>query len=81
MACGITLRATGSKHAQADTTNKAEMTAPAPFGTGVEHATADRTTRMDVWASSFMDAGPDFCDPRLFDASAVESERKRVSGH
>jgi hypothetical protein len=57
------------------------MTAPPPFGPGVEAHIAAQTMRMEVWASSFMDLGADFCEFRLYDEFGQLVLTKRIVGY
>jgi hypothetical protein len=51
-----------------------------PFGPGFDHALASKADRMEVWGSSFVDPGPDFCEYRLFE-KGVRIATKRVDGY
>jgi hypothetical protein len=68
-------------HKVSETPNKAAMTAPPPFGPGVETHIAAQTMRMEVWASSFMDLGGDFCEFRLYDEFGQLVLTKRIVGY
>jgi hypothetical protein len=68
-------------HKVSDTPNKAAMTAPPPFGPGVEPHIAAQTMRMEVWESSFMDPGADFCEFRLYDEFGQLVVIRRIDGY
>jgi hypothetical protein len=68
-------------HKVSETLRKAAMTASPPFGPGVEPHIAAQTMRMEVWASSFMDLGADFCEFRLFDEFGQLVVARRIDGY
>lgn len=52
----------------------------APFGPGFSSEVAAKADRLEIWGSSFEDAGPDFTEFRLM-AGDVVIEKRRVLGY
>lgn len=65
-----------------ETLNKTEMQTDRPLGPGPWPALIfERAVKMQVWASAFMDPGPDWCEYVLFDREGTELARRRVEGY
>jgi len=56
-----------------------EGTANPPFGPTFSQEQVDQADRLEVWGSSFTDAGEDFCEYRLFE-KGQQIATKRVAG-
>lgn len=67
-------------HKVSETTDKKAMRESRPFGPGFPEAKVERAARMEVWGSSFSDAGADYCEFRLFDDAGRQIASARVEG-
>lgn len=52
-----------------------------PFGPGFPESVVSVTERLEVWASSFTDAGGDYCEFRAFDAEGKPVGTRQISGY
>lgn len=68
-------------HKISETTDKTQMREPRPFGPGFPGAKVEKAERMEVWGSSFNDAGGDYCEFRLFDDAGRQIAQSRVDGY
>jgi len=67
-------------HKMSETSDKKAMREPRPFGPGFPEAKVEGAARMEVWGSSFSDAGDDYCEFRLFDDGGRRIASARVDG-
>jgi len=51
-----------------------------PMGPGFPADLVIKADRMETWGTSLNDAGPDFCEFRLFNAKGVTIGTRRVDG-
>ena len=68
-------------HKISETTDRASMTSPPPFGPGFTEADLEGAVRMEVWGTKFDNPGPDYCEFRLFDADGAQIASRRVDGY
>ena len=63
-----------------DTTSFLQQVCRDPFGPQFPKSTAAHAIKMEVWGSSFNDAGEDFCEFRLFNENGTMISKKRKAG-
>jgi len=67
------------KYATHTTDMVKEGTQKPPFGPQFDAKDFEGADRMEVWASSFSDAGDDYCEFRIMNGTEI-LKRKKVNG-
>jgi len=60
---------------------RTQAAAPPPFGPGFPPEIAEKAEKLEVTGTSFNDAGPDYCEFRVFDRQGTLLGLKRVEGY
>ena len=60
---------------------KRQARQPEPFGPAFSEPVVAVMARLEVWGSSFKDAGGDWCEFRVFNAKDEQVAARRIDGY